>query len=415
MKSSIYVFASDLHDEGYDRVLGNIRDRGGIQGACLASSYHHSRDLFPHNPAHKISYLEGFVFFQPEEKLYANTKMRPVVSPLVAEQDPLKTLTTEGERRGIIVRVWTNNMHNTNLGTQYPDCVQQNAFGDRLITNLCPSNPDVRAYVTAMSANLARYPIQGLLTETIIHMPFDHGYHHERTGLPLTGTHRYMMSLCFCPHCLAAGRKAGLDMERLRQFVVDEMIHLFNDEHTVLDDIPLDQGAIGALSGGLVGQYIQVRAQIITSLMTQIVEAVKRIRDIPVTFMDMSGGLRGAGSGMSVVGKTPTSPARAWQDGVDFAALAKVCDALSILGYTNDLKQLEADLTAYRQLLPEGYPISVAMRPMPPDSNSAQDVSNLIRVIARAKPEWVEFYHYALMRLSSLDWIKQGLKDNGIG
>jgi hypothetical protein len=283
------------------------------------------------------------------------------------------------------------------------------------MTNLCPSNPDVRAYVTAMSANIAQYPIQGLLTETIIHMPYDHGYHHERTMLPLTGTHRYMMSLCFCPHCMAAGRAGGVDMERLRKFVVDEMTHFFNDEHTLLDDTPLDKDKIGALFGGLIGQYMEVRARVVTSLMTQIVEAVKRVRDIPVTFMDMSGGLRGAGSGMSVVGKTPTSPARAWQDGVDFAALSKVADAMSILGYTHDLRQLEADLSAYRALLPNGYPISVAMRPMPPDSASAQDVANLIRVIMGAKPEWLEFYHYAMMKLSSLDWIKQGLKANGVG
>lgn len=409
MKSSIFVFASDLHDEGYEQVLDNIQERGGLEGVGIAASYHHSRDLFPHNPLGKIRFLRGEVFFQPDESLYANTSMRPLVSPLVAEQDPLAALTANARRRGLSVRAWTNNMHNTNLGSQYPDCIVHNAFGDPIITSLCPANPDVRAYVCAMSANIARYPVDALLVESAIYMPFDHGYHHERTLLPLTGTHRFMMSLCFCPHCIARGQAAGIDMEQLRQFVRMEMQRFFDGHASILDEIPLDQDQIGALLNGAVGQFIAVRQQVITSLMTELVAAVKRERDIPVIYMDMSGGLRGAGSGMNVVGATATAPERAWQDGIDFADLSRVCDGLSVLAYTNDLKQVRADLEAYRQRLPQDYALSVAMRPMLPDCRSAEDVAELVRVITAARPEWIEFYHYAMMRLTSLDWIKKAL------
>lgn len=409
MRSSIFIFASDLHDEGYERVLDNAQNRGGLESVGIAASYHHSRDLFPHNPAGKIRFLEGEVFFQPDEKLYASTKMRPVVSPLVAQRDPLETLTTTAQQRGMVVRAWTNNMHNTNLGSQYPDCIIHNAFGDPIITSLCPANPDVRAYVCALSANIARYPIEALLIESAIYMPYDHGYHHERTVLPLTGTHRYMMSLCFCPHCMAAGQVASMDMNELRQFVRAEMQRVFDGEKSVLDDVPLDQNQIGSLLNGAVGSLIAVRKQVITSLMAELVAAVKREGDIPVIFMDMSGGLRGAGSGMSVVGATATAPERAWQDGVDFAGLAKVCDGLAVLAYTGDLKQVRADLDIYRQWFPRDRLLSVAMRPMPPDCHSAEDTANLVSVIATARPDWIEFYHYAMMRLSCLDWIKKAL------
>lgn len=409
MKSSIFVFASDLHDEGYEQVLDNIQERGGLEGVGIAASYHHSRDLFPHNPVGKIRFLEGEVFFQPDESLYVNTKMRPIVSPLVAQQDPLATLTAKAGPRSLAVRPWTNNMHNTNLGSQHPDCIVQNAFGDPIITSLCPANPDVRAYVCALSANIARYPVDALLVESVIYMPFDHGYHHERTLLPLTGTHRFMMSLCFCLHCMAAGEAAGIDMEQLRQFVRTEMQRVFDGDASIFDEIPLDQSQIGALLNGAMGQFIKVRHQVITSLMTELVAAVKRERDIPVSFMDMSGGLRGVGSGMNVVGATATAPERAWQDGIDFAPLAGVCDSLSVLAYSSDLKQVSADLDAYRQRLPQNYALSVAMRPMLPDCRSAEDVAELVRVISAARPAWIEFYHYAMMRLTSLDWIKKAL------
>ncbi len=408
-KSSLFLFASELHDEGYDHVLDNVQQRGGIDGVSIAASYHHSRDLFPHNPKGKIRFLRGEVFFQPDEALFTATKIRPVLSPYLASYDPLATLTDKAAQRGIVVRAWTNNMHNTLLASQHPDCAIENAFGDTIITNLCPANPDVRAYVCALSANIARYPVQALLTESVIYMPYDHGYHHERTLLPLTGTHRFLMSLCFCPHCMSAGKNGGVDMERVRQFVKTEMQRVFDGQTGALDDVPPAEAQVGELLDGMFARLIQVRQETVTSLMAEIVAAVKHERVIPITFIDLSGGVRGAGAGMSVVDSTATAPQRAWQDGVDFQRLAAVCDSFSLLGYTHDTQQLRSDLNEYRQRLPPDYPLSVVMRPMPPDAHSANDTLKIARTIVEANPEWLEFYHYGMMRLESLDWIKQTL------
>jgi hypothetical protein len=67
METSMLAFATDLHDEGLDVVLGNIQERAGLEGLTLAVAYHDARDLFPHNPAHKVRYLEGgAIFFPPD-------------------------------------------------------------------------------------------------------------------------------------------------------------------------------------------------------------------------------------------------------------------------------------------------------------------------------------------------------------
>ena len=54
METSLFAFATDLHDEGLDTVLGNLQDRAGVDGLTLAVAYHDARDLFPHNPVHKV-------------------------------------------------------------------------------------------------------------------------------------------------------------------------------------------------------------------------------------------------------------------------------------------------------------------------------------------------------------------------
>ena len=63
METSLFAFATDLHDEGLETVLGNLHDRAGVDGLTMAVAYHDARDLFPHNPVHKVRYLEGGAVF----------------------------------------------------------------------------------------------------------------------------------------------------------------------------------------------------------------------------------------------------------------------------------------------------------------------------------------------------------------
>ena len=89
MRTSVYLFASDLIDEGFEAVLDNVAGRGGLGGINMAAAYHHGRDIFPHSPVRKVRFLEGgTVFFHPEESRYGET-LRPVVSSLAADFDPL--------------------------------------------------------------------------------------------------------------------------------------------------------------------------------------------------------------------------------------------------------------------------------------------------------------------------------------
>ena len=43
-------------------VLDNAADRGGLDGITMAAAYHQGRDIFPHNPARKVHFLEGETF-----------------------------------------------------------------------------------------------------------------------------------------------------------------------------------------------------------------------------------------------------------------------------------------------------------------------------------------------------------------
>ena len=116
------------------------------------------------------------------------------------------------------VSAWTVCLHNTRLGVLHPDAVTRNAFGDPNYFSLCPSHPDAREYVCALVEDLtANYRPDAVELETPCFMPYAHGFHHEKDGVGLTAEDDFLLSLCFCPSCLARSGKAGVDGEAARR------------------------------------------------------------------------------------------------------------------------------------------------------------------------------------------------------
>ena len=95
LETSAFVFATDLAGEGVETVLDNLERRGGLGGVTPAFVYHAARDVFPHNPAHRVVLQErGALFFPPEPGLYATGLVQPSVSSLA------RSVTCWGRRVG---------------------------------------------------------------------------------------------------------------------------------------------------------------------------------------------------------------------------------------------------------------------------------------------------------------------------
>jgi hypothetical protein len=402
MRSSVILFANDLIDEGFDKVVDTIRDLAHADALTIACNYHHSRDVLPHNPRRRIVYMRGGVFFQPDPARFDKLKIKPDVVDFARDEDPLARVVATAAKRGMVVRGWTNNMHSTVHASRHPDCAVQNAFGDAYITTLCPANPDVRAYICALNSDLNRYGLQGLLAESICFMPFDHGYHHERSMVPLTPAVKFMLSLCFCPYCRRASEAAGVAVDSLAAFVRREVDLALNGHASALDGVEVEQAAIATLAGGEMRGFLAARQRTVTTLIEELAEAVGTL---PLDIMEWSGGLRAVGAGMQIGTPTGSCISRAWQDGVDVGKIAPACRGFSVLGYVASPDVLRSDLKSYRAVMPKEKPLAVALRPMWPDCTSAEILRSKLRVLEEENAAWVDFYHYAFMPLSNLAWV----------
>jgi hydrogenase/urease accessory protein HupE len=382
MDTSIYCFATDLADEGVETVLDNVQHRGGLGGVTFAAAYHEARDVFPHNPVHKVRFLEsGAVFFEP--KALRATRLQPPVSE-IARIAP--ELLAAADRRGLAVRAWTVFLHNGTLAAAHPDCAPENAFGDRYVTDLCPAHPDVRAFAVALAADVAALGVRTICAESLHYHPLEHGYAHERYFVTLGARVRYLLGLCFCTHCLAAAGRSGVDGDEMRRRARDEIERVFDGGE------PADTFERVEFEG-----YARVREEVVSSLVAE-VAASARTGGAELEFIELSGAVKGYATGRP---SGAAAPAIAWQLGVDVAALALACDGISAIGYAADPARVRGDLEAYGDAA-----VSVILRPTPPDCDSAADLRAKVDVARERGLRRADFYHYGFMRLDALDWIR---------
>jgi hypothetical protein len=406
MRTSIFAFATDLHDEGVGPVLDTIAGRGGVGGVTVASSYHHGRDIFPHNPARKVHFLEGgAIFFRPDAASFTG-RIHPQVSRLAQEHDVFFDAREETDRRAMELHAWTVFLHNTTLGTRHPECTVRNAFDDAYVTDLCPANPEVRRYAVGLATDLMRYRPDGILAESLHFHPLEHGFHHERYFVDFGATAKFLLGLCFCEHCLTRAQQRGIDGEALKLAARTRIQQAFDDSPTDAGVTDVVEEEVRALFGGALGGFLDMRADAVSTLAEDITAAVDSFGG-QFTFMDLSGAVKGYATGRP---EGDPAPSIAWRLGVDLARLAQACHAIQAIGYAYEPNRLRLDLSAYLDLIRGNADFSVAMRPMDPDCDSAENLARKLAVCREFGLIRADFYHYGFMRLSTLDRLQAALE-----
>ncbi|MDP1531930.1 hypothetical protein [Rhodoferax sp.] len=403
MRASAFIFGTDLLDEGHATVLDNLQQRGGLDSVSFSASYHDARDVFPHNPRRHVFRNEGDVTWFPVDPSHYASGLVPRQALAAEGADVLADLCQRAQARGMAVTAWTIFTHNSVLATAHPDCATRNVYGDPYLTDLCPANPRVRSYCCELAADVVRRPVQRLLAESLHYRPLEHGEHHERYLIPLPLEARALMSLCFCTHCRSAATDAGVDVPALAAAMRAALQPVWDG--TVLPgQVLLAEAARDALK-----QYVAVRCATVTSLVAEVRQAIAP-SGVPLTFVDHAGTMAHVMHGVVADDDVLSASRRL---GIDPVAIAAVADELCVLGYQDTPERVAAVLTRYREALGPQARLSVALRPLLPDCRDEANLRQKIRHAVQAGVDGIEFYHYAMMPLNRLDWIRQGLAAAG--
>ncbi|WP_329224332.1 hypothetical protein [Streptomyces canus] len=405
--SSVYAFVEDLRAEGVDAVLDRVLGTYGCDTLTIAAAYHRARDVTPHGPA-RVTLRQDGIHFPPPADLFGGARLTPPVQP-GAEREPLRELRLRTAERGAALHGWTVFLHNTTLGLAHPDITQENCFGDRAApADLCPANPDVRAYAVALARSVARQGVDAVVSESLHFGSFGHGYHHERSFVPLGPVEEFLLGLCFCPSCVERADAAGVDSAAARAEATRIVGRL-------LDGADPLQGALvpeelADVAGEPLAAYVRARCDTVTSLAAAVADAVASDGS-RLVFLDLTGAVKGYADGLPT---GPLAAEEAWRIGVDPAAVGAVVADYAVLAYARDPARIAADTAAYRAALPDACNLRTVLRPGAPDTASADALAEkTAAATGPGRADAVDFYHYGLLPFPVLDRIPTALKARG--
>jgi hypothetical protein len=379
--ASMWTYLWDIVDEGYENVFRNLAENS-LTSISLATAYHAGKFLEPHNPKRKVVFLEdGTVYFKPRQSLYG--KLHPRENTLVSAGHGLERVKKSADKWGMKTKAWIVCCHNIPLGMAHPEVTSEDAFGDRLFHNLCPSNEDVRKYLRTLILDVASHGVDTIELEALQFQGYAHGFHHEREGIELTQAAKILLGLCFCPACLLKAKAAGVDLGAARTYVKETLGEYFADP--AKGSVHLS--GVESLSADVINPIFSWRESVVQSLLADLVSVAGETKLRQLVSVD---------------------PLARRLVSVDAAASAKTTGGVLALGYVREGNALREPLRALRVIV-GGAEVTLGLQLGLPESGGRKEFLDKMSVAKENELQSFNFYNYGFVPLENLRWIKEAL------
>jgi hypothetical protein len=402
VRHSVYCFATDVLDEGPERVLDNVAQRARVRSVTVAAKYHAVSDVYPHNPVQRVATLPPGVFYHPAMARYSGEALKPSTSPVAQGRDVLQELLDAAGPRQMGVAAWVVMFHHDEAPPGTP-ALQVNCFGDEIAGTLCPSHPEAQRFAELLVDEISSYPVETVRLESLHFHGINHGHHHERLLEPYGAVALLALGLCFCRWCVQRAEGEGVDACRLTAHARRSLEQVFLGA----GGQPLDEGSLVELCGDDALGYLTARQHTVTELAARLVDVVVG-NGARLSFIDPTIASLAYASG-SLTGDPRVA---AWQFGIDLTAVREAGADVEVTGYLRSPLELEQVLSSYRRPQRAGARegnLAVVLRPGPPDCDNVEELRSKLAVAASAGSAEVNFYNYGLYRADALDRIGSAL------
>lgn len=383
---SLYCYPWDVLDEG-PAAFAELTRATGLNHINMASSYHGGKAFLPHNSRSRVYYIEdGVVYFPPSPQFFGATKIQPRVSRWSAGYDPYIGIVEACEKEGVGVTAWTVFIHNSHLGTTYPEYTTQNAFGDHYFHALCPSQPAVQEYMRALAGNLASYPISAVEFECFEFISFRHYSFLEKEGTGVTPFAEMMLSLCFCPACTEAAKQRGVNGAAVEKAVRGWLEEYFEGKHRFGGAVASKVSSVSGLD-----DYLEMRFAVLENLFKDVV-GILHARDKKAYLI--------------IIGQEER---RHYLSGIDLQSMGQVADAVTALFYARKLEEASEIVRGIRRAAGANTAVHFAVRPGFPDAASPADVLRLTEASLKAGVNGIGYYNFGLLEKFHMDWVRKAV------
>lgn len=387
---SLYTYAWDIADIGVTQFIDDMLNMG-ITDVTVATAYHAGKFIRPHakNPPRVIFPEDGVTYFDPDLQRYS--EIQPQAHSDQSMRAVLPALLKDGRLK---VHGWTVLLHNTRLGTEFPQYTVKNAFGDPYVYSLCPMQAAVFVYAVNLCKDLShQHALHSIILETPGWQPYGHGYHHEFAQVASNPWLDNMLGMCFCDACKSAAKDKGIAIDALQTRVQTNISNYL----ALPADAQADQAASWTQSELLTDPellaYISMRQNRVTQLVSTIRKAIPSQCEL------------------AVIPTVQRPTAACWTEGSDLKALSEAADYIEIPFYEPSANRAIAD--AWESLRQIGNPqkIRAILRPGLPDLNQGADLAPAMKGIQALGIKDFAFYNYGLLPQYQLDHLATTLKE----
>lgn len=392
---SMLIYPWDVQADGPERVVDTVAALG-VTRLEIATAYHSAEVLSPRRTER--------VFVRAE----ANTTHLPLpagtftglsaIPSAIATRDPdlYPSLQRAASAAGIGLTGWGIAFHNTRLAVEHPEAAIVDCFGDRFTHGLCAANPAARSYALELFRGIAGTGLfDRVLAESVSYLLQGHGHPHELWGARLDVTTRYLLSLCFCEHCVTAAAERGIDAESLRRKVAAELHRTWNAAYPAgrAPDAGADLGSLLVAWPDLAG-YTRMRLDLVTSLVADLAAALHAL-DVELA---LSAAVWGRPAPMN------------WLEGVDITASLRLADGFVLESYFPTAQEVAAELDhtlALAAPVSDPAKLSVALTLWRAHHASRADFATKVETALAAGVDRIALYNYGTATAETLDWARE--------
>jgi hypothetical protein len=262
-QAAFECFPWDLDLEGYDESVGRLAGDIGVDAVRVAATHEGIHQLRPRAAEAARAFICGAAaHFQPDSKLYADSRIRPIPAAWTKSRNPLEKIAAAAQKNRLALRVFVSCCQGDAMAERYSHAACIDFFGRMSDNWLCPSNPDVRAYLGALVEDVTtNYPIAALELETADFGADQPLGWHARPLDSLSDPRQIVFSWCFCAACCQRAADAGADIAELRTGI-NQLLHKWDRPEPFSENI-LEKSAVPDAN---VAAFQRMRVDAVTSL-----------------------------------------------------------------------------------------------------------------------------------------------------
>jgi hypothetical protein len=369
----------------------------GIQRSLFCNGiYSPYRLVLPRHPQKAIYSLEeGRYYHKPIPAKYSGLPLSPTPSQDFDGRDLLAESVAGAKKAGISPGIWLTLFANGSIAKQHPEWAVMNLYDSRDRLFLCFNNPEVREYSIRLGEEVVgNYDVDEVMLDKIPQTCLELNAFAGRIDPVM----RTLGSFCFCPHCVAAAKKEGIDLLALKA----QALKLSNAALKIPPYVTMSQAAeltgdaeipLLLLDNPWILQVLKFRIDSIRSFLGQLKARLPR-KEVPITLCFVP---------IAKIGHDSSSP-RAW-----LAAQSYECYRDSAAEMIHSVVHWDADSVEYNTMRAmnavEGSSLKVVTHVKAYGTTRPADIAGLSAAVKRAGADGIAYFCYDLMTNEIMDAI----------